>query len=291
MSSVSVNKFGNTNDDEMFDDDNQIVQPLYESQIGLDDLENVEGFKKPGTKNDVYGLQLNTDGIYKRKKIEIPKDLEMFDFDKVKPRIPHYVMSIQKKWGLYAKPEWDINIEVKNSTISFDGNSNVIHRVFNSGEMFGNLVPSRQYDGTAIIVKHNDGFYIGANKKKDDNKTVLQFIPKFDTDLSLLQDPPNNSVCLIMGVLLAVPIKDIPLIQGLKITIKDLPTPSRFFIIIRKEKSEFKVKSFPTNLIITLDKVHVNLGKIKIPKDVFLINRIALLLNGKDISDEQILLL
>ena len=43
MSSVSVNKFGNTNDD----DDNQIVQPLYESQIGLDDLENVEGFKKP----------------------------------------------------------------------------------------------------------------------------------------------------------------------------------------------------------------------------------------------------
>ena len=101
----SVNKFGNTNDD----DDDQIIQPLYESQIGLDDLENVEGFKRPGT-NDVYGLQLDTDGIYKRKKIEIPTDLEMFDFDKVKPRIPHYVMNIQKKWGLHAKPEWDINI-------------------------------------------------------------------------------------------------------------------------------------------------------------------------------------
>ena len=61
-----------------------------------------------------------TDGIYKRKKIEIPKDLKIFDFDKVKPRTPHYIMSIQKKWGLYAKPEWDINIEVKNNTVSFE---------------------------------------------------------------------------------------------------------------------------------------------------------------------------
>lgn len=284
----SINKFGNTSDDKMFDDDNQIVQPLYESQIGLDDLENVEGFKRPGIKNGTYGFKLNEQGIYKRMEIEIPKDMEIFDFAKVKSRTPHYVMYINNKWGLFEKTEWDINIKLKNSTVSFDGNSHQLHRIFNSGKIFGNLVPSKQYDGTAIIVKHSDGmFYIGSNKKKD-NKTVLQFIPKFDTDLSLLQDPPNKSVCLISGILLSEH-QEITMLEGLKIAIKDLPTPSRFFIIIRKEKSEFKVKSFPTNLNITLDKVNVNLDKIKIHKEAYLINRIAFSRN--DISDEQILLL
>ena len=46
-----------------------IIQPLKYYDIGLDDLENVDGFNVQGTKNKVYGFKLSDRGVYTRKEI------------------------------------------------------------------------------------------------------------------------------------------------------------------------------------------------------------------------------
>ena len=267
----TVNKFGYMNDDESSDSEAEEITPYHSHQYNLDDLENVEGFNKEGKKKKIYGFKLNSRNLYERAEIKIYES-----------EIPYNIIKLKNKLKLVKnKHEWDIDIRIKNNYVNCKGDTTDVHRIFNSGEIFGNFVPKKEE--SISLVKHHGDYFIGCNKDKA--TAVLEFIPKFKKDTEILKNPPDNSVFFIRGYLLSSTENPISLIEGIDITI-DLKTQKYFWIIIRKTKDNFDIKHYPEELKVSKISDDINLHMIKVAYDKYLLSRI--LFSKSEMNDNEI---
>ena len=149
------------------------IFPFHSHNTNLDDLENVQGFNSIGKRNGLYCFKLTQNGMYIREPI-----------------------SIFLKNDVRTDYNYEIDIKIKNNTVTCKGDSNVVNRIINSGYMFGNLVPELpKYENTTILKKINKSYYISSS-----TLTILNFKTKFPEDLKLLKNPPIESEFIIEGV-------------------------------------------------------------------------------------------
>ena len=169
---------------------------------------------------------------------------------------------------LPSNPQYEIDIKLKNNTVTCKGDSNFVNRIINSGSMFGNLVP--KYENTTILMKMKKSYYISSN-----DLTILNFKTKFPEDLELLRNLPNESEFIIEGVLLDSFDTELELLKGLFIKVEDSLTISEiskytnFQIIITKNEESFNIKSFPEELKIRTE-YDINLNTININNKILL---------------------
>ena len=265
----TVNKFGNREDEAEAAD---IITPYFSYATNLDDLENVEGFNNDGNKDGIYGFKLNERGLYQRSEI-ITTTLEaLFNPENVDARTLLNIVYHNKKWKLIkTKHEWDINIKIKNNTVSCKGDTLQILRIYNSGKMLGNLVPIKNFKEHAILKKHQGEYFLGASKNGD---AAYEFKTKFPQDKDVLEIPPEGSTFYIEGFLLE-DMEEGDIFEDFKISIVNLDSPKPFWIQVTKNKSDFSTKSFPAELKLTETPDKINLDKIRIHQDKYLISRIA----------------
>ena len=204
---------------------------------------NVEGFDAEGNRNILYGLKLNKRGVHERKQIIVSEDLQIFDKDDVKTRTLLNITYHSGKWLLLpAKHNWQINIKLKNGTVSCKGDSLELLRIYNSGTMIGNLVPLATYTDTAVLTIHNEEYCI-ASSDHDRHLTALEFVPKFEKQKELLTDPPVGSTFIIQGYLFASHAKNV-ITEGLYMKIGVIDEPIKFGIIVKKKRDTLFCKNF-----------------------------------------------
>ena len=282
---MSVDKFGNNG----VEDEEDIVEisPFHSHQIHLDDLENVEGFNNVGGRDILYGFKLNERGLYERKEVKLFTSdavTSLFDLDNVKRKTLLNIIYHKNKWILMkTKHDWEIDIKIENRKVSCKGDSLEILRIYNSGFMFGNLVPSEGYEDTAILSKFHGDYCIGSSEAK--GMTVLEFIPKIARENSILTNPPVGSTFMIKGWLVAPHERRI-ITEGLYMKIGELDHPRVFWIIVRNTSNGFRVRSFPDNNIVVDVEDNVNFNKIKIYHEKYKITRIAFTID--DITNDEI---
>ena len=214
------------------------ILPFHSHNTNLDDLENVQGFNSVGKRNELYCFKLTQNGMYIRYGIT---NVENNDNKGV---------------------DYEIDIKLKNNTVTYKGDSNVVNRIINSGSMFGNLVP--KYENTTILKKMNKSYYISSN-----DLTILNFKTKFTEDLELLRNPPNESEFTIEGVLLDSFDNELELLIGLFIKVLEISQYTNFQIIITKNEESFNIKSFPEELKIR-PEYDINLNTININNKILL---------------------
>ena len=214
------------------------ILPFHSHNTNLDDLENVQGFNSVGKRNELYCFKLTKNGMYIRYGIT---NVENNDNKGV---------------------DYKIDIKLKNNTVTYKGDSNVVNRIINSGSMFGNLVP--KYENTTILKKMNKSYYISSN-----DLTILNFKTKFTEDLELLRNPPNESEFVIEGVLLDSFDNELELLKGLFIKVLEISQYTNFQIIITKNEESFNIKSFPEELKIRTE-YDINLNTININNKILL---------------------
>ena len=214
------------------------ILPFHSHNTNLDDLENVQGFNSVGKRNELYCFKLTQNGMYIRYGIT---NVENNDNKGV---------------------DYEIDIKLKNNTVTYKGDSNVVNRIINSGSMFGNLVP--KYENTTILKKMNKSYYISSN-----DLTILNFKTKFTEDLELLRNPPNESEFIIEGVLLDSFDNELELLKGLFIKVLEISQYTNFQIIITKNEESFNIKSFPEELKIR-PEYDINLNTININNKILL---------------------
>lgn len=288
---MSVNKFGFMEEEHTHDDDNNLISPFHSHQINLDDLENVENFNEKGKIQQLYGFKLNGSGIYERAEIVLPKDLKLFDEKNIDSKTLYNIIYHKGQWKLMKhKHDWDIDIVVKNETVSCRGDSTEILRIYNLGKMIGNLVPLHGvYENTAILMKHHGEYFISANKKKN-NRSVLEFVTKFKNDKNILLQPDNGTTFFIQGYLLEEMKDEIKILDGLTMKIDKLNNPKPFGIRVIKNKNEYNVESYPKELKIEVDsRGDVNFNQITLVNNKYILDRIAL--STSKITDDEILFL
>ena len=265
----TVNKFGNVEDES---EEADIITPYFSYATNLDDLENVEGFNSDGNKNGIYGFKLNERGLYQRSEVITATLESLFNPDNVDARTLLNIVYHNKKWKLIkTKHDWDINIKIKNNTVSCKGDTIQILRIYNSGKMLGNLVPLKNFKEHAILKKHQGEYFLAAKK----GDAAYEFKTKFEQDKELLKIPPEGSTFYIEGFLLDN-MEEEDLFENFKISIVGLDSPKPFWIQITKNKSNCSTKSFPEELKLTeTSPNNINLNKIRIHQDKYLISRIA----------------
>ena len=144
------------------------VLPLNGHNTNLDDLGNVYGFDSVGTRNELYCFKLLQNGMYIRHSLNSTEEIK-------------------------KEKEYEIDIILKNNMVICKGESNLVNRIINSGNMFGNFVS----DNKTILMKVEKNYYLSSN-----DLTVLNFKTQFLDDLKLLTNPPKESEFIIEGVLL-----------------------------------------------------------------------------------------
>ena len=217
------------------------ILPFHSHNTNLDDLENVRGFNSIGKRNELYCFKLNQNGVYIRYGIT---NVENNDNKGV---------------------DYEIDIKLKNNTVTCKGDSNVVNRIINSGSMFGNLVPELpKYENKTILKKMNKSYYISSN-----DLTILNFKTKFPEDLELLTNPPNESEFVIEGVLFDSFDNELELLKGLFIKVLEISQYTNFQIIITKNEESFNIKSFPEELKIR-PEYDINLNTININNKILL---------------------
>lgn len=282
----SINKFGlredYSDDEEYLNEDSKIISPFYSHETNLDDLENVSGFSGKGKRGHKYAFKLNKDGIYERVHISIPTL-----FHKVKPRIAMNVyMDNNDKFKLLKQtPNLLIDIQIKNDTVVYDALTNKLSRIHNLGSMLGNYVPLEAYKDSFVITRFKDKYYLAADSKTLD-KTGIEFISKFKEDKDLLKDPPLNSTMVISGIILKDKTANDKIVEGIDIKIANITKPTPFVIRIRKEKDNYNIRHDPEKEISLTVKGDVNLDKLLIFKDVYMINHI--MFSTDKITDEEL---
>ena len=214
------------------------ILPFHSHNTNLDDLENVQGFNFIGKRNELYCFKLTQNGMYIRYAITNVENNDNKGVDN------------------------EIDIKLKNNTVTCKGDSNVVNRIINSGSMFGNLVP--KYENTTILKKMNKSYYISSN-----DLTILNFKTKFPEDLELLTNPPNESELIIEGVLLDSFNNELELLKGLFIKVLEISQNTNFQIIITKNEENFNIKSFPEELKIR-PEYDINLNTININNKILL---------------------
>ena len=220
------------------------VLPLNGHNTNLDDLGNVYGFDSVGTRNELYCFKLLQNGMYIRHSLNSTEEIK-------------------------KEKEYEIDIILKNNMVICKGESNLVNRIINSGNMFGNFVS----DNKTILMKVEKNYYLSSN-----DLTVLNFKTQFPEDLKLLTNPPKESEFIIEGVLLDSFDNELELIKGLfvkvedSLTISEIPQYTNFKIIITKYEENFNIKSFPEELKIRTE-YDINLNTIKI-KNKILFSRI-----------------
>ena len=223
------------------------ILPFHSHNSNLDDLENVQGFNSIGKRNELYCFKLTNNGMY----------------------IRHGITNVENNDNKGV--DYEIDIKLKNNTVTCKGDSNVVNRIINSGSMFGNLVPELpKYENTTILKKMKKSYYISSN-----DLTILNFKTKFPEDLELLKNPPNESEFIIEGVLLDSFDNELELLKGLFIKVEDslniseIPQYTNFQIIITKNEKNFNIKSFPEELKIR-PEYDINLNTININNKILL---------------------
>ena len=211
------------------------ILPFHSHNTNLDDLENVQGFNSIGKRNELYCFKLTKNGMY----------------------IGELICT-----DLPSNPQYEIDIKLKNNTVTYKGDSNVVNRIINSGSMFGNLVP--KYENTTILKKMNKSYYISSN-----DLTILNFKTKFPEDLELLTNPPNESEFIIEDVLLDSFDNELELLKGLFIKVLEISQYTNFQLIITKNEESFNIKSFPEELKIRTE-YDINLNTININNKILL---------------------
>lgn len=271
---TSINKFGlkedYSDDEEYLNEDSKIISPYYSHETNLDDLENVSGFSVKGRRGQKYAFKLNKDGIYERVQISIPTL-----FHKVKPHISMTVyMDNNNKFKLMKQTHnFLIDIQIKNDTVVYDALTNKLLRIHNLGSMLGNYVPLEAYKDSFVITKFKDKYYLAAESKTLD-KTGIEFISKFKEDKDLLKNPPVNSTMIISGIILKDKTANDKIVEGIDIKIANIIKPTPFIIQIRKNKDDYAIKHHPEKEITLTINGDVNLDKMLIFKDVYMISHI-----------------
>ena len=153
---MSVDKFGLMSDDPETTN-TTIVHPLYKHASNLDDLENVEGFNEDGLENQMYGFQLTSRGIYKRIKIDMTQRGVVFDNDGVLDR-PMVLIYKGGQWlTMPLFHDYDIDIKLNNQTVPTKGENHVVHKIFNSGNIIGSLIPKKSFRDSVLLKNRNSG--------------------------------------------------------------------------------------------------------------------------------------
>ena len=278
----SINKFGLTEDYDIHDDDSNMVNPINDHRTNLDDLENVAGFNQPGKRNARYGFRLSSMGTYERVKINDPDKL---DKNVEKNVLMNIFLDKNDNWKMVkAKHDWDVDIRVKNNNIVYKPETKEVQRIFNTGTIFGNFVPARSFEDTAIIARHHKTYYLACGRKK--GNAVFEFHTKFIDELNMIKDPPEGSVCFIDGILLTDTTDKLVLLGGLKIEIKGLTSPKYFGIKIRKDKDNYAIRSIPPELDIETTEDEIDCSNINIVQNVYMISRFSF--SKETITDEEI---
>ena len=256
---MSVDKFGLMGDDP--DTTNTtIVHPIYKHATNLDDLENVEGFNEDGHEDQMYGFQLTSRGIYKRKKID--KGGLILDNNGVVDR-PMVLIWKGNQWlTMPMFHEYEIDIKLNNQTVSTKGDNHIVHKIFNSGSIIGSLIPKKNFRNDIVLKKSSRGLGLTTNSKK----AVMTFKTEFDHDEKALEKPEETVI--IFGYIISSSTDHISLLNGLKVKYEPGTGEDRLFfkIAIIKDSNKFIVRSSPSTLDTVFDQSEYNL------LDVFLSN-------------------
>ena len=210
------------------------VLPLNGHNTNLDDLGNVYGFDSVGKRNELYCFKLLQNGMYIRHSLNSTEEIK-------------------------KEKEYEIAIILKNNMVICKGESNLVNRIINSGNMFSNFVS----DNKTVLMK------------VESDLTVLNFKTQFPEDLKLLTNPPKESEFIIEGLLLDSFDNELELIKGLFVKVEDslkiseIPQYTNFKIIITKYEENFNIKSFPEELKIRTE-YDINLNTIKINSKILL---------------------
>lgn len=253
---MSVDKFGLMGDDP--DNTNTtIVHPIYKHATNLDDLENVEGFNEDGHEDQMYGFQLTSKGIYKRKKID--KGGLILDNNGVVDR-PMVLIWKGNQWlTMPMFHEYEIDIKLNNQTVSTKGDNHIVHKIFNSGSIIGSLIPKKNFRNDIVLKQSSRGLGLTTNSKK----AAMTFKTEFDYDAKALEKP--EATVIIYGFIISSSEEHLNLLNGLKV--KYQPGTELFFkIAIIKDSNKFVVRSSPSTLDAKFDQSEYNL------LDVFLSN-------------------
>ena len=293
---MPVDKFGLMGDDPSVTQ----IQPINKQAYNLDDLENVEGFYKKGSKDKLYCLQLKDDGIYHR--ADIPVGAGGLTTNE-----RHKAMIIVSKNASTWIPlplyyQWDIDLQLNFKSIITTvtkGENHVLQKIFNSGLMNAALILNHSHKNSTVLVR--DGrrqddrvskseYYIAASTVDTKKMALLHFETEFEEDKTVLEGFPPGSAVKIDGRIDAENSENesVYIIRGVNINfLSNKPSPPfDFRIVIRKEQNNEVFTITPEGLDVYREKNEIiSFGEVML-HDFYFIKRIRF--TTSPVSDDEI---
>jgi hypothetical protein len=237
------------------------------SVVELKDLGDVLDFDKEGEVGEVYGFELDSAGLYKRKVIDDVKD----DADRKYPKLGqlrditvptppvsgehYYFKHANNKWVVAPLPapalkiDWDIKFEFMSPYVMVDDVNLTFKKAFNIGPFITSLVPIVSRDRLKLK-EYQKRRYVLTGKPGAINP-IVEFTPGNSIFL-----PDEATLVFELILKPSIGVTESVIARGIKLTWDDtiITQATKVFIAIRKSAAGVDVSSSIPAVKVVIDK-------------------------------------